>query len=524
MNQTLHIFKKDVRRHWPEILISLALLGLFTRHELHPWQNSSAFSSFNPYLFILEGSYVTPAVIIFWLFLIVRVVQGESLVGDRQWWVTKPYEWWNLLAAKLLFIFIFISVPLFHVHLLLLHQFGFPILPNLSALLLTQIALFFVLFLPALLLASLTKNFSQLLLTAGCILVVVIGSAWLGSKIPSGDMESPPAIVEHFQSILLWGSVIAVPIWQFARRRRWVSAAALIGILVVSSLISVVVPNAKTVEKNYHPVEAQTSPARIAVRQPAEMAGSRHANPWFDAAPDVSFNVPITVSGLASGTMVMVDVMKITTDSPEDSRWSRGWKYQHVELWPEDQLKSLSYGVGREEYKKIKTKPLNLHIELALSEYQEADARLLPVPPGTFVDETLGICRVDPWQPSSIQCLKPFHAPGLMATFDPQEFPCTGDEHSDTIQEDAVSHAWEFTNHYSFPDANYTPIADYSIWFRPVSLLTGLDAKSRQRTKSLVVCPGSEIRLARPELKRQVRIQLDLPDVRLQDLVGSDWQ
>jgi hypothetical protein len=187
-------------------------------------------------------------------------------------------------------------------------------------------------------------------------------------------------------------------------------------------------------------------------------------------------------------------------------------------------LKSLSYGVGREEYKKIKTKPLNLHIELALSEYQEADARLLPVPPGTFVDETLGICRVDPWQPSSIQCLKPFHAPGLMATFDPQEFPCTGDEHSDTIQEDAVSHAWEFTNHYSFPDANYTPIADYSIWFRPVSLLTGLDAKSRQRTKSLVVCPGSEIRLARPELKRQVRIQLDLPDVRLQDLVGSDWQ
>ena len=251
MNQILHIFKKDVRRHWPEILISLALLSLFTRHELHPWQNSSAFSSFSPYLFILEDSYITPAVIIFWVFLIVRVVQGESLVGDRQWWVTKPYEWWNLLAAKLLFILIFISVPLFHVHLLLLDQLGFPILPNLSALLLTQIALFFVLFLPALLLASLTKNFSQLLLTAGGILVAVIGIAWLDSKIPSGDMESPPAIVEQFQSILLWGSVIAVPIWQFRRRRRWVSAAALLAMLAVNSLLSVAVPNAKTVEKDY---------------------------------------------------------------------------------------------------------------------------------------------------------------------------------------------------------------------------------------------------------------------------------
>jgi len=41
--------------------------------------------------------------------------------------------------------------------------------------------------------------------------------------------------------------------------------------------------------------------------------------------------------------------MKITTDSPQDSPRSRGWKYQHVELWSEDQLMSLSYGGGCEE-------------------------------------------------------------------------------------------------------------------------------------------------------------------------------
>src|SRR5882762_4034622 len=106
----------------------------------------------------------------------------------------------------------------------------------------------------------------------------------------------------------------------------------------------------------------------------------------------------------------------------------------HVELWPEDQWKSLSYEVGRKDYEKIKTKPLNLHIELALSEYQEGDARIILVPGGRFDDETLGICRVDPWQSSTIQCLKPFHAPGLMATFDPQQFPCPGDKGSNNIQ------------------------------------------------------------------------------------------
>jgi hypothetical protein len=524
MNQILHIFSKDVRRHWPEILISLALLALFTRHELHPWQNSNGFSSFSPYFFILEGRYIIPATVLFWAFLIIRVVQGESLVGDRQWWVTKPYEWWSLLAAKLLFILIFITVPLFHVHLLLLRHFGFPVLSNLPTLLLTQLALYFVLFLPAMLLASLTKNFGQSLLTVACILLLAAGIAWLATKFPSGEMESPPAIVENFQEFLLWGSVVAVPVWQFARRRRWVSVAALLGVLAVSSLISLIVPNANTMDKGYPRVEAQTSPAKITIQRPAEMTGRRNANPLFDVVPEVYLHVPITVSGVAPGTMVMVDVMKITTDLPEESRWSLGWKYQHVELWPEDQLKSLSYEVARKEYEKSKTKPLNLHIELALSQYQEGEPRMLLIPPGKFADETLGICRTDPRETSFLQCLKPFHAPGLMATFDPKDFPCPGDRRSYNVQEDSVSHAWEFSNHYGFPSPNYTPIDDYSIWFRPVSLLADLEAKPGQRTKNLVLCPGSEIRLARPELKRQLRIQLDLPNVRLQDLVESDWQ
>ena len=409
-------------------------------------------------------------------------------------------------------------------HLLLLHQFRFPILPNLSALLLTQLALYFAIFLPALLLASLTKNFGQFLLTVGCILAVLAGVAWLATKFPSGDMESPPAIVEHFQMILLWGSVVGIPVWQFAKRRRWVSVAAFLGMLGVNALISIVVPDAKTVERGYRRVEAQISPAKIAIKRPSEMTGSKNTRLWSDAEADVSLNVPITVSGVAPGTMVMVDVMRITTDSPQDSKWSRGWKYQHAELWPEDQLKWLPYELRRKEYQEIKTKLLNLHLELALSEYQEADVRILPVPAGKFVDKTLGVCRVGSWQSSSIECLKPFHAPALMATFDAPRFPCTAYEPSYYVQEDAVSHAWEAINHYSFPDPSFSPIADYSIWFRSASLPTGLDAQPQQTHKTVILCPGSEIRLARPELKRQIRIELDVPNVRLQDFVEADRQ
>jgi hypothetical protein len=361
--------------------------------------------------------------------------------------VTKPYLWWNLLAAKILFIFVFISVPLFHVQLLLLHHFGFPILQNFSVLLLTQVSLYLVLFLPVLLLASLTKSTGQFFLTIAGIVAVLFGIAWLATKVPSSGAENLPPIVEQLQTTLLWASVIAALVWQFARRRRWVSGGAFLGALAVYFLIGVLVPNAKIIEKKYPRVEAQTSPAKIALADPVDAAGARNPGPWPDAVPDINLYIPITVSGVAPGTMLMVDVMRITTDSAEHAKWTSGWKHQQVELWPEDQLKTLSYQVSRKEYEKIETKPLNLHIELALSEYQEADTRVLSLPPGTFVDETLGVCRLSAQLLSStVQCLKPFHASGFMATVDAQQFSCPGNQKSYSDPQEAIFHAWESTN------------------------------------------------------------------------------
>jgi hypothetical protein len=92
MSKILHIFKKDIRRHWPEILISLALLALYTRRELHLWQNSSDMFFSSPFSFLLSGSYIPFFLALSWVFLILRVVHSETLVGDRQWWVTKPYS------------------------------------------------------------------------------------------------------------------------------------------------------------------------------------------------------------------------------------------------------------------------------------------------------------------------------------------------------------------------------------------------------------------------------------------------
>src|SRR5690349_14532799 len=100
MKQVWHIFSKDVVRHWREGAAAIALLAAFVRDEMYGWTHygwaSGAATMFSVRFLAGSSAALLPIV---WAFVIVRVIQGESLVGDRQFWITRPYEWQKLLAA-----------------------------------------------------------------------------------------------------------------------------------------------------------------------------------------------------------------------------------------------------------------------------------------------------------------------------------------------------------------------------------------------------------------------------------------
>jgi hypothetical protein len=155
MNQILHIFRKDVRHHWLEICAALAALALYAWHEPALWAPQQGYSiGFQTFVWSLLPALVPIA----WCFLIVRVVQGESLVGDRQFWITRPYEWQKLLAAKFLFVLAFVNLPLFIADLILLQRAGFPPAPYLIGLLYMQLMVILVLFLPSAAAATVTQS------------------------------------------------------------------------------------------------------------------------------------------------------------------------------------------------------------------------------------------------------------------------------------------------------------------------------------------------------------------------------
>src|SRR5437667_442099 len=263
MRLILHILKKDLRRHWPEILISLGLLGLYAWVTIQGPNNRFVGARF--LWFQISAETVPPLMIFFWIFLTVRVVQGETLVGDRQWWVTKPYEWWTLLAAKELFLVVSLGLPLFFVQLYLMRHAGFSVFRNLLGILTMQFELGFVLFVPSVALGSLTRGMGQALIGIIVALVGLWATFTLLEKVPSSGMSSAVDGSGEITGTLVLVAPIGAVIWQYARRRTWAARGLLASGVGAVVLITAVTPYARFVERKYPLVEASEAPAHFSI-------------------------------------------------------------------------------------------------------------------------------------------------------------------------------------------------------------------------------------------------------------------
>jgi hypothetical protein len=517
VKQILLIFRKDAIRHWPEILISLILMGIYAHWALHPGLPAAMAFSFTG--MFLRQEFIVPLLVLFWSFLTVRVVHGESLVGDRQWWVTKPYVWWKLLAAKVSFLLAFVGLPLFLLQLYLLRNSGFPILPHIGGVLRMQLILATILFLPSIALGSLTRSLAQALLGAVIVLLGAIAVSYLMAKVPSGEMSSAAETADAATTFLLEASILVVAIWQYARRRTLYARGVVFGAYAAVVLIGVLTPYEKYVEKKYPLVDEREPPAHFAVLPPNLDTGKNGRSPDF--IPDVYLYLSLAVSDVAPGRMVLVNGIKVTIDLPDGHSWSPGWKGQWLTIWPEDDRESLSYEVTRKDYERYKTSTVRLHLELALTEYQAIANRQLLLGQGKFSDAALGVCQLDPLNHSAIQCVRPLRQPGLVADFDPSGANCAMAESDEAVPELDSSHAWLPPIGDSFV-SGINPVIDYSISFSAKTQRSYLPQDNSPRKPRVVhLCPGATVSLARPQERRKVRVKFEIDGVRLQDLRNS---
>jgi hypothetical protein len=205
MRQAIHIFRKDARRCWPHIAAVLALTA------------AAAWAACRD---ILPGPPFGEPVSLLplaWFFAIGAAVQGESLAGDRQFWVTRPYSWKSLLAAKLLFVGAFVGLPILLSDWVVLVANGFDPLTPVPGLMLRQGWLAAYLALPFAA-AALTRTLRDFVLAglAFSILIMLEGRLF-GFRLSMMGME--PEWIRDSTPWLFPVVGLSLAVWQFARRR-----------------------------------------------------------------------------------------------------------------------------------------------------------------------------------------------------------------------------------------------------------------------------------------------------------------
>jgi len=121
-------------------------------------------------------------------FLISRLIHADALAGDRQFWITRPYRWTSLLAAKLLFIVALIDLPVLFFQWFMLSREAFSFSSIWRGLLWEQ----FLIFGMSLLVAAFAAMTAGLVSFAAIVIVaeVVLAGISRAVKLPEHSLHS----------------------------------------------------------------------------------------------------------------------------------------------------------------------------------------------------------------------------------------------------------------------------------------------------------------------------------------------
>ena len=519
MKQALHIFAKDARHFWPEIALSVAVTALFAWISPFAWKAQTG--PFTPQLEILRplASLLTILVPVGWWLLITRAVQGESLVGDRQWWITKPYEWPQLLGGKLLFVAVFVAAPFLIAQCVVLEEAGFRWHESLAGLGFDLFLVAATLLLPMVGLAAVTSSFARITLTVlGILIVVIVSIAILASAGGSSGFSPYDDRVSFPSFILLCAAAVVL---QYARRRVWRSRL----LLVSAPLLLVALSMAFSV---------QALVAKVYPRAGLGAAGALHvaidtkghASPPFPIRSDrLAVAVPLVVSGVGEGYGVQLDGVRATIVASDGRSWSTSWQHASGTFnGGEPSHASIPMEVDRKFFDAERSRPVTLRLNLATTLLRAGTDVRVTIQDRDFPVPGVGICAPvrgqadDPGNVESIVCRSPMRSPrltGVVVRWD--ETSCQ------TGQEEGPGGGAETTMIGNLSDEpaefGIAPVSVTPIW---LGSMNGAESSTDGTVRKYrrVLCPGTLVHFIPYTRMRRAEVDVTLPNYQLPDLKG----
>ena len=375
--QPLHIVRKDLTHLWPETLFVLALFAGFAFAAPSAWEGSQYA------VYATIASWLLKVLMpLSWLILIARAIQDESLVGDRQFWTSRPYHWAKLLAAKAIFMAICIYVPFFFMQMYLLKRAGLHPLMVIPGLLHNLLLLTVVVVLPLAALSAVTSTFPRVLLSfLGAIVYITILLGIVG-WITFNQMQFPHLDwLLNSICILLPAAALLI---QYKTRKTLIARTLLIATPILAAAIVLAAPTNALIARSFPPLQGTAAPSLTPLtdRLPAPPTA---IGELLLVRNDVSISLPIGVTGmqkdiniLGRGTRAIITAPGFSYTSPFLTPFGPPTQFSSARPFT-----GVTFSLPVAVFNKIRQQPVDLRLQFA-SEILKADkpstwkATLLP--------------------------------------------------------------------------------------------------------------------------------------------------
>jgi hypothetical protein len=505
MNQVMHVFKKDARHHWIEIVLCQAALVAYVWHEIQEWTSRELYLGSNRFLSLPTVIYF--ALPITWWFFISRVVQSESLVGDRQFWITRPYEWKKLLAAKALMILCFINLPLFCAQIFLLLKAGFAPWQYLPGVLFMQLMLILLPFVPILAMATVTRNIAQGLLGVLAIILFIAGMLVLGTYMPEA-VAADGEISDWIQgALVVIASVMAIGVqfrWRKTGRARMFLASAPVVLLV----LFIATPYLLHGENDFPVLSGSSAPLRAAL---SYKPSAPRVPP--DKDEDVTIAVPILTLGPEAGYMAKINAARLRLENEEGVRWDSKWQSVHIFFLPGENRWMQDFKLSQQEFEKMKSLQFKATVSLKSEIFQDHDARQIKLGQGEFEMPGVGRCHLEAKSLTSILCHSPLVKPEsvfIKVQSADSTCPPLQDDEEDSAPATPVNilaYAWELNGDERPAEYGLNPVETFTLYMR----------ERDTYASSVRICPGTPLTLSFPMFSQSARTEFEINQFNLEE-------
>lgn len=359
--QPLHIFRKDLIHLWPETLFVLALFVAFCFAAPSGWSGSQYAS----YIVILSWL-IKVLMPVSWLVLIARAIQDESLVGDRQFWTSRPYHWANLMAAKAILILTCIYLPFFLMQVYLLHRAGLHPTLAIPAMFHNLVLLTVVLIIPIAALSAVTSTFPRVLLAfIGTVIYVLILLGVVG-YIAFLNMQTP-----HLDW-LVNGIFILLPaaalVYQYKTRKTLIAQLALVATPLIAVIIFFLTPTSAIIARSYPELTGASDPSLVGLSDkfPTQAPQPGPLNTFRD---HVTISMPVQAKNIGQDINFLVHGTRATITSG-GTTYTTPFLNQNPLTRPGQinagrPIALLSFMIPTETFNKIHATPADIHVDFA---------------------------------------------------------------------------------------------------------------------------------------------------------------